>query len=138
MSQSESSSGASSRRSSRARSNSFHIVANGSRGGWEVVKQDAARSSGHFTTQADAINAARAIARRSGGAEIVIHGNDGKIRDVVSQAEASAAARARLVADEKLGIKPDGKLVEMARGSQQSGRRSADTGARTRMWRMSS
>lgn len=138
MTQSESSSGASNRRGGRARSNSFHIVANVPRGGWEVVKQDAARSSGHFTTQADAINAARAIARRSGGAEIVIHGNDGKIRDVVSQAEASAAARARLVADEKLGIKPDGKLIEMARGPREKERRTADSGARTRIWRISS
>lgn len=50
-------------------------------GGWDVNKPGADRSSGHFDTQAEAIQRAREILDRSGGGELTIHGRDGRIRD---------------------------------------------------------
>jgi len=60
-----------------------HVVPNNERGGWDVVKENRERSSGHFETQKEAIGRAREIVEKSGrgNGEIVIHGKDGKIRD---------------------------------------------------------
>ena len=90
---------------------------NRERGGWEVVKQVALRSSGRYSTQADALRAARNIAGKDGGGQITVHGSDGLIRESVTVSEASAAARARLVADSKRGIVPDPRIVDIAKRS---------------------
>jgi hypothetical protein len=45
-------------------------------GGWQVTGRPDT-----FKTQADAIRAARAELRRSGGGELVIKGRDGKVRE---------------------------------------------------------
>lgn len=48
--------------------------------GWAVLGENNTRDTSHHDTQAEAIDAAREIARNQGG-EVVIHGRDGKIRD---------------------------------------------------------
>ncbi len=59
--------------------NERHVVPG--ENGWDIVKPNAGRSSGHRDTQAEAIERAREIVHNSGGGEVVIHGRDGKIRD---------------------------------------------------------
>jgi hypothetical protein len=51
------------------------------RGGWDVKKPNATRSSGHFATQKEAKNMARRIVRRLGGGEVTTQGSDGRIRN---------------------------------------------------------
>jgi hypothetical protein len=60
-----------------------HVVPNSERGGWDVVKNNRERSSGHFETQKEAVDRARQIVDKTGGGdgEVVIHRKDGKIRD---------------------------------------------------------
>ena len=58
-----------------------HVVPN-PEGGWDVVAPNAERRSSHHGTQADAIDRARGIVSNRGGGEIVIHGRDGRIRDL--------------------------------------------------------
>lgn len=60
--------------------NNRHVVPNPD-GGWDVVKPDAQRSSGHHDTQKEAIDRGREIVHNAGGGELRIHGHDGKIRD---------------------------------------------------------
>jgi hypothetical protein len=60
--------------------NRRHVVPNPS-GGWDVKKDNAERSSGHFRTQKEAERRAREIVSRSGGGEVTTHGEDGRIRD---------------------------------------------------------
>jgi len=60
--------------------NERHVVPNDT-GGWDVRAPNAERSSGHFDTQAQAIERAREILGNSGGGELIIHGTDGRIRD---------------------------------------------------------
>jgi hypothetical protein len=60
--------------------NRRHVVPN-PKGGWDVKKPGADRSSGHFDTQEQAVNRAREILGRSGGGELTTHGTDGAIRD---------------------------------------------------------
>lgn len=55
-----------------------HVVPRGN--GWAVQRSGAERASGIFTTQQEAIERAREIARRN-GAELYIHGTDGRIRE---------------------------------------------------------
>lgn len=55
-----------------------HVVPNGER--WSVRRAGAARASGTFATQSEAIAEARRLAR-SQGAELYIHGRDGRIRE---------------------------------------------------------
>jgi hypothetical protein len=50
-------------------------------GGWDVVKPNGDRASGHFDTQQAAMDRGREIVGNSGGGELVIHGTDGRIRD---------------------------------------------------------
>lgn len=57
-----------------------HVVPNRD-GGWDVKAPNAERPSAHTDTQADAIDRARDIVRNAGGGEVVIHGENGKIRD---------------------------------------------------------
>jgi len=56
-----------------------HVVPSGD--GWDVRAPGADRASSHHDTQADAIDRARQIVRNDGGGEVVIHGQDGRIRD---------------------------------------------------------
>lgn len=60
-------------------SNQRNIVP--AKGGWDVTKPGASRSSGHFDTQQQAIDRGREILHNDGGGELRIHGRDGQIRD---------------------------------------------------------
>lgn len=60
--------------------NRRHVVPS-PQGGWDVKKDGATRSSGHFDTQRAAESRAREIVRRAGGGEVTTHGTDGRIRD---------------------------------------------------------
>lgn len=60
--------------------NNRHVVPN-PKGGWDVVKPGASRSSSHQSTQQEAIDRARVIVRNDGGGEVRIHGRNGRIRD---------------------------------------------------------
>lgn len=57
-----------------------HVVPNPT-GGWDVKKPGSPRANAHTQTRDDAITRARAIVRKSGGGEVRIHGDDGRIRD---------------------------------------------------------
>ncbi len=59
--------------------NDRHVLPNAS-GGWDVKAPNGSRASSHHDTQADAINAARTIVKNQGGGELVVHGQDGRIR----------------------------------------------------------
>ena len=59
--------------------NARHVVHNPD-GGWSVIKEGASRASKTFSKQSTAVNHAREIARKE-GAEVYIHGKDGRIRD---------------------------------------------------------
>ena len=58
--------------------NDRHVVKHGD--GWAVVKEDYERPSAVTDTQAEAIGRAREIIHNAGGGELVVHGEDGKIR----------------------------------------------------------
>lgn len=58
--------------------NSHNVVANPN-GGWAVKRSGAKRASGHYPTQASAVNAGREISRNQ-GTELIVHGKNGKIR----------------------------------------------------------
>lgn len=60
--------------------NRRHVVPNAD-GGWDIKAPGADRASGHFSTQAEAIDRARQIIGNSGGGEVTIHRPDGTIRD---------------------------------------------------------
>lgn len=55
-----------------------HVVPSDS--GWAIKSAGSKKATKVFSTQKDAINAARTIARRQ-GSELLIHGRDGKIRE---------------------------------------------------------
>ncbi len=55
-----------------------HVVPNPD-GGWDVKKNGANRSSGHYDTKAEAENAGRTISKNQ-NTEFIIHGKDGKIQ----------------------------------------------------------
>jgi len=57
---------------------SHHVVPNPN-GGWDVKKGGAERSSGHFETKQDAVDAAREVSRNQ-RTELYIHGVDGRIQ----------------------------------------------------------
>lgn len=50
--------------------------------GWAVKREGAKRASSSHKTQAEAIAAGRRLALKSGGAEVVVHRSDGRVRDV--------------------------------------------------------
>ena len=56
-----------------------HVVHNSSKGGWDVKRSGAQRSSIHTSTKADAVRMGRIMSQRA-GSELVIHGTDGKIQ----------------------------------------------------------
>lgn len=57
-----------------------HVVKNPD-GGWDVKAPGAKRVSSHQDTQADAERRAKEILSNAGGGEVVIHREDGSIRD---------------------------------------------------------
>ncbi len=57
---------------------SHHVVKNPS-GGWSVKRSGAARASGTYKTQRDAISSANKISRNQ-GTNVVVHGKDGRIK----------------------------------------------------------
>ena len=50
-------------------------------GGWDVKKEGADRSSGHFDRKQDAIGRGREIVRNDGGGELRIQNRDGRLID---------------------------------------------------------
>lgn len=60
------------------KNSSQHVVPQG--GKWKVVRSGASRASGTFDTQKEAVERARKLAKDQ-GAELYIHGEDGRIRD---------------------------------------------------------
>lgn len=61
-----------------ANRNNIHIVQRP--GGWGTLREGSGRASGVFRTQAQAIRSGTGMARQGGG-ELVIHGQDGRIRE---------------------------------------------------------
>lgn len=57
------------------------VVQKSSRGGWEVLKPGASRASARADTFECAAARGRAILRQAGGGELIIKGEDGRIRD---------------------------------------------------------
>jgi uncharacterized protein YdaT len=55
-----------------------HVVPNGAK--WSVRRAGAERASGVFSTQKEAIDKARELAKHQ-GTELYIHGRDGRIRE---------------------------------------------------------
>ena len=58
---------------------SSHHVVHNPNGGWDVKRNDAQRSSGHFETKEEAVNVGRQISQNQ-GTELVIHGMNGRIQ----------------------------------------------------------
>lgn len=58
----------------------YHVVPNSGRGGWDVRREGASRSSGHFDRKSDAMERGRDLARTN-QTELVEHGRDGRIQD---------------------------------------------------------
>lgn len=56
-----------------------HHVVHNPNGGWDVKRGGAQRSSGHFDTKQQAVDAGRKISRNQ-GTEFVIHGLNGRIQ----------------------------------------------------------
>ena len=50
-------------------------------GGWDAKREGGSRASSNHDRQSEAYDAARDLARTSGGGEVRIHGTDGKIRN---------------------------------------------------------
>lgn len=59
---------------------SFHITKRPSEG-WVVTRSGAERASSVHRTRGEAIAAGRRLALKSGGADVVVHGADGRIRE---------------------------------------------------------
>jgi hypothetical protein len=62
---------------------SSHHVVHNPKGGWDVKRSGAQRSSGHYSTKEQAVNAGRQISRNQ-GTEFVIHGLNGRIQSADS------------------------------------------------------
>ena len=56
-----------------------HVVEQ--RGGWAVRREGASRASSVHRTKAEAVAAAKQIAKRRTGAEVIVHPRDGRFRD---------------------------------------------------------
>lgn len=58
-----------------------YVEPNRDRGGWDVKKEDAERSSAHTGTKEEAVGRAREIVKNQGGGEIRIANKDGDFID---------------------------------------------------------
>ena len=56
-----------------------HVVHNASKGGWDVKRNGAQRSSVHASTKAEAVKVGRIMSQRA-GSELVVHRTDGRIQ----------------------------------------------------------
>lgn len=56
-----------------------HVVHNSSKGGWDVKRSGAQRSSVHVSTKAEAVKVGRIMSQRA-GSELVVHRADGRIQ----------------------------------------------------------
>jgi|ERR1035437_6392168 hypothetical protein len=63
-----------------ANKNSYHIFKN-QKGGWDVKKTGAVRSSKHATTKVEAVESATSMLKKNGGGEIIVHNADGQVTD---------------------------------------------------------
>lgn len=75
-----------------ARAQRRHVVYKKDLRRWEVRAEGARRATKSFSTQLDAVRYARSLAKRSGGM-LVIHGRDGRIREMDSYEHAPRASR---------------------------------------------
>ena len=50
-------------------------------GTWNALRENAQRAGGNYDTQSEAEHAAKEFSVNSGGGEVRIHGEDGRIRD---------------------------------------------------------
>ena len=57
-----------------------HVVPNGDRGGWDVIKNGSERASGHYDTKAEAVDAGRRMSRNQ-GTELITHLRNGRIQN---------------------------------------------------------
>ncbi|MBY0531312.1 MAG: DUF2188 domain-containing protein [Xanthobacteraceae bacterium] len=58
----------------------YLVVPNSDRGGWDVKREKADRSSGHFEKKSDAMDYGRGLAKQK-RTELVEHGRNGRIQD---------------------------------------------------------
>ncbi len=58
----------------------YHVSGN-RKDGYNILREQASRFSGHFDTKAEAESKAKNLSSNSGGGEVRIHGADGKIQD---------------------------------------------------------
>jgi hypothetical protein len=58
----------------------YHVSGN-RKDGYDVNREHASRTSGHYDTKAKAEAQAKQFAGNSGGGEVRIHGTDGRIQD---------------------------------------------------------
>lgn len=63
-----------------AKKSNYHVVPDKEHG-WAIRKAGADRVSGFAATQKTAESAAKKLASKGGGGEVVTHGRDGRIRD---------------------------------------------------------
>jgi uncharacterized protein YdaT len=66
-----------------SRANDHHVVPNQS-GGWDVKPEQGERASSSHGTQKEATARAHEIVANAGGGEVVIHAQDGTIREKVT------------------------------------------------------
>ncbi|MGI8804315.1 MAG: DUF2188 domain-containing protein [Thermoleophilaceae bacterium] len=78
--------------------------------GWAVKREGAKRASSSHKTQAEAVAAGRRLALKSGGAEVVVHRSDGRVRDVdtVGAAKLDALKRGKRSEDQRKAPRGDG------------------------------
>lgn len=58
----------------------YHVVPNSNRGGWDVKREGADRSSGFYERKSEAMERGRELAKEQ-RTELVEHGRDGRIQD---------------------------------------------------------
>lgn len=58
----------------------YHVSGN-RKDGYDVLKENASRISGHYDTKSRAESQAKDFSRNTGGGEVRIHGADGRIQD---------------------------------------------------------
>ena len=59
----------------------YHVIKHKDSEDWEVKREGASRASGRYHTQDKAEKAAKKFSAHSGGGEVRIHDESGKIRD---------------------------------------------------------
>lgn len=78
--------------------------------GWAVKREGAKRASSSHKTRAEALAAGRRLALKSGGAEVVLHGSDGRVRavDTVGAANLDALERGKRSGSQRRAPRGDG------------------------------